>query len=225
MRTSGTQATIRLVRLLEMTGRHYKTLSLTMKIQAQIMKGGVHRTDKRKLFLSPPGLNLFFSRDGIPHVTVSLEIHQPGHAVSLRKSRQPFFFMLSDAAFEVVGDPYVEDAGRACQNIDVVDHSVIPSASEESWLSSNPAESHETGPKPRRPPHHSERIETASSLQPSAPHSVIPSASEESCLGLNPAETNETRRKTPQALLSFRAKRDRFLSARFLRGESTFCFR
>jgi len=30
--------------------------------------------------------------------------------------------MLSDAAFEVVGDPYVEDAGRACQDIDVVDH-------------------------------------------------------------------------------------------------------
>src|SRR5260370_10357471 len=144
MRTSETQATIRLLRLPGMTRRHYKTLSLTMKIQAQIMKGGVHRTDKRKLFLSPPGLNLFFSCDGIPHVTVSLEIHQPGHAVSFRKSRQPFFFMLSGAAFEVVGDPYVEDAGRACQNIDVIDHSVIPSASEESWLSSNLAESHET---------------------------------------------------------------------------------
>src|SRR5260370_10229990 len=122
MRTSGTQATIRLVRLLEMTGRHYKTLSLSVKIQTQITKRGVHRTDKRKLFLSSPGLNLFFSRDGISHVTVSLEIHQPGHAVSFCKSRHPFFFMLSDAAFEVVGDPYVEDASRACQDIDVVDH-------------------------------------------------------------------------------------------------------
>src|SRR5260370_23280829 len=114
MRTSVSQATIRLVRLLEMVGRHYKTLSLSVKIQTQITKGGVHRADKRKLFLSPPGLDLFFSRDGIPHVTVSLEIHQPGHTVSLRKSRQPFFFMLGDAPFEVVGNPYVKDAGRAC---------------------------------------------------------------------------------------------------------------
>ena len=141
-----------------MTLRHHKTLNLSVKIQTQITKWGVHRTDKRNLLLSSPGLNLFFSRDGIPHVTVSLEIHQPGHAVSLRKSRQPFFLMLSDAAFEVVGDPYVEDAGRACQDIDVVDHSVIPSASEdrflsarflrgESWLGSDPAESNETGPE------------------------------------------------------------------------------
>ncbi len=97
---------------------------------------------------------------------------------------------------------------------------------------------------PRRPPGHSERSETASSLQPSAPscHSerseeswlgfnpaetnetrrktpvgrlVIPSASEESWLDFNLTETNETRRKTPQAALSFRAQRDRFLSAAF----------
>src|SRR5260370_33765044 len=121
MRTSGTQATIRLVRLLEMTGRHYKTLSLSVKIQTQITKRGVHRTDKRKLFHSPPGLNLFFSRDGISHVTGNLEIHQPGHAVSVCKSRHPSFLMLSDAAFEVLGEPYVEDATRACQDIYVVD--------------------------------------------------------------------------------------------------------
>src|SRR5216683_8043953 len=50
-----------------------------------------------------------------------------------------------------------------------------------------------------RKPCHSERSETASSLQPSAPHSVIPSASEESWLSSNPAESHETRRKTPKA--------------------------
>src|SRR5258708_38244953 len=106
MRTSGTQATIRLVRLLEMTGRHYKTLSLSVKIQTQITKRGVHRTDKRKLFLSPPGLNLFFSRAVISLATVSFEFHQPGHALSFCISRNPLFFILSDAASEAVGSPY-----------------------------------------------------------------------------------------------------------------------
>src|SRR5260370_17657427 len=50
---------------------------------------------------------------------------------------------------------------------------------------------------PRRPPGHSERSETASSLQPSAP-SCHSERSEESWLGFNPAESDETRRKTPK---------------------------
>src|SRR6266704_3409266 len=91
-------------------------------------------------------------------------------------------------------------------------HSVIPSASEESWLDFNLTESNETAAKPRRPPCPSARSETAPSLQPSAP-SCHSERSEESWLGFNPAETNETRRKTPVGRLSFRAQRDRSLSA------------
>src|SRR6266699_621587 len=75
-------------------------------------------------------------------------------------------------------------------------HSVIPGASEDSWLDFNLTESNETAAKPRRPPCPSARSETAPSLQPSAP-SCHSERSEESWLGFNPAESNETRRKTP----------------------------
>src|SRR5216683_1034101 len=76
-------------------------------------------------------------------------------------------------------------------------HSVIPSASEESWLDFNLTESNETAAKPRRPPGHSERSETASSLQPSAPPSCHSERSEESWLDFNPTESNETAAKPP----------------------------
>ena len=90
--------------------------------------------------------------------------------------------MLSDAAFEVVGDPYVEDAGRACQDIDVVDHDALDFATCEEALSFRAQRDRSLlsfrAQRDRSPSCHSER-------------------SEESWLGLNPAETNETRRKTP----------------------------
>ncbi len=64
--------------------------------------------------------------------------------------------------------------------------------SEESWLSSNPAESHETRRKtPKAAPDHSERSEPTPSC-----HSE---RSEESRLSSNPAEAHETRRKTSKA--------------------------
>ena len=73
-----------------------------------------------------------------------LEEDQSGYGISFRESRQPLFPVLGDAALQMVSDSDIEDAGCACQDIDVVDQNELilsrangychSERSEESWL-------------------------------------------------------------------------------------------
>jgi hypothetical protein len=55
-------------------------------------------------------------------VSKRFEVHKPAHAVSFCESGKLFFFVLGDAALQIVGDSNIENAGCARENIDVIDH-------------------------------------------------------------------------------------------------------
>ena len=95
---------------------------LSREIFAQISEFRIVLSNQRQLFLAAPTLDLLFPADGTADLIVRLKINQPRHSVLLRETGNLLPFVLGDTAFEVIGNPGVEDAGWVGKYVDVVHH-------------------------------------------------------------------------------------------------------
>ena len=92
----------------------------TREIRAEITKCGIEGPDQRQLLFAAPVLDLFFPADRVAHIGEGLKIDEARNVVGSGESRAELGLVLGYATFEKIGYAGVEDAGGACQNIDMV---------------------------------------------------------------------------------------------------------
>ena len=84
----------------------------------QVFPSWVRFVDQRELVCPGEALQSVFSADGVPHVAVVLEVHEPVDVVFGCVGAAPAVAVYAEANGEVVGHAGVESAGAAGEDVD-----------------------------------------------------------------------------------------------------------
>ena len=79
----------------------------------------IDRANEVELLFAPPALELFFPCDGCANVFVAFKVEQAFATISRSETFQCGLLMLHDAQIQVAGDPNVNRACMAAENVDV----------------------------------------------------------------------------------------------------------